>query len=522
MASSENYQIDALVVEEVPEEEAELIRLLESFELSQKTIECFLANQYNVQTLKLVERHEVEELIPYPFLAERTKFIYHLNCWRKEQVNPRLQNLPTLDNQAIIHYESPTKDLSNISRDQCTATHLLNASAKGQAIIKRFAENPFLTRSDKKIITHIVIDEFKDRFGRLTPLELQVRATELGQIFPSEPQDSWYQPTNSKDSCGNKVKLRKQAKGRLYDRNLNYKLSTAACTSMPKQQSLLLDFESSAILETQLAEYRQTKTWLDHNQDEWEEVRKKWQQFSKIRFIELDKLENRTCASILKELPTLRNHQGYQLVQLDFQNRFPGKDTLLFDRWTKFVYAVRPILDAEVRDSEGRSLLALLDSDNIRNDARDAIIVSLLVHILPSPILTLTDKIRWKPTILESKESILVYVQNQPFLESTLARLFNAWRSKGVPAVPLIVVFGEDKINLTGFTVWTNAVPYKFPNFLKALDICIKFYMTYDIDFPRQSVAAWKLLSECLFDLSPSSDQANVKALRLAICSKFD
>lgn len=155
-------------------------------------------------------------------------------------------------------------------------------------------------------------------------------------------------------------------------------------------------------------------------------------------------------------------------------------------------------------------------------DARDAIIVSLLVHILPSPILTLPEKVRWKPTILESKESILVYVKSLPYLESTLARLVNAWRSKGVPAAPFIVVFGEDKTNLTGFTVWTNAVPYKFPNFLKALDICIKLYKTYDIDFPRQSVAAWKLLSECLLDLSCSSDQANVKALRLAICSKFE
>ncbi|XP_055551213.1 uncharacterized protein LOC129733696 [Wyeomyia smithii] len=180
MASSEEFLIDALEVEEVPEDETALIQLLESFDLSRKVIDCFLVNQYSIQTLKLIERQEVEELIPYPFLAERTKFIFHLNSWRKEQ------NLPTLADKSNVHNQVQI-ERREIPREKCTAAFLLNESAKSLSIIKRYTETIFLTRSDKKVITHVIVDEFKDRFGRLTPFKLQLRATELGNIFPSEP-----------------------------------------------------------------------------------------------------------------------------------------------------------------------------------------------------------------------------------------------------------------------------------------------------------------------------------------------
>ncbi|XP_055525108.1 uncharacterized protein LOC129718374 isoform X2 [Wyeomyia smithii] len=508
------FLIDALEVEEVPEDETALIQLLESIDLSRKVIDCFLVNQYSIQTLKLIERQEVEELIPYPFLAERTKFIFHLNNWRKEQ------NLPTLADKSNVHNQVQI-ERREIPREKCTAAFLLNESAKSQSIIKRYTETTFLTRSDKKVITHVIVDEFKDRFGRLTPFELQLRATELGNIFPSEPQETWYQPTSSKDSSGNKIKLRKQAKGRLHDRNLNYKSVIRVCESTAQQQVQPSECNSPAVSKAQLTEYQQVKSWLVHNQDEWEEVRRKWKLYSVVRCLELAKLETKTCASVLNELPTLRNHQGYQLIQLDFQERYPGKDTLLFNRWSRFVDAIRPILYVEVTDSEVRSLLALLNSDNINGDARDAIVVSLIAHIFPSPILILPEKVRWKPSIQESKESVFVYVPNLSCLEATVPELFDAWRIKGVPAAPFIVVFGESETNLTDFILWNDTVSYKFLNFLKALDICIKFYKAYEIDFPRQSRATWTFLSECLFDFTCSSDLANVKALRLAIGNRI-
>ncbi|XP_062551457.1 uncharacterized protein LOC134216607 [Armigeres subalbatus] len=191
-----------LGVEELNSEEVETFHLLESFGLSIDTINTFIQQQYNLESLKLVERKELEELIPAP-LSDRTKCIAGLNRWRKNQ-----GLLPVTD--CDCRKQSPAQVLSSvaetITRDKCTAAYLLNSSGKGKAIIQRYQESTFLTRSDKRIITHLVVDEFIDRFGKLTPSELLIRSKDLHELFPNEPQDSWYQPANVTDSSGKKVK----------------------------------------------------------------------------------------------------------------------------------------------------------------------------------------------------------------------------------------------------------------------------------------------------------------------------
>lgn len=100
-----------------------------------------------------------------------------------------------------------------------------------------------------------------------------------------------------------------------------------------------------------------------NNQDEWEEVKQKWKSTSKLRILELSKKSSWTGSAILSEYPILRNHLGYQLAQIDFMHRFPGKETLLFNRWPTFVEGIRSILDIEVTDADGKFLLSLLDGE---------------------------------------------------------------------------------------------------------------------------------------------------------------
>ncbi|XP_058824731.1 uncharacterized protein LOC131685199 [Topomyia yanbarensis] len=219
MSSPEEHVQQEVAVEEVSAEIIETVDLLNGFGLSVSIIESFIANEYTAETLRIIERREVEELIPVPFLAERTKCINGLNTWRKAQ------GLPTLVDRIPLQSILPSTE-NTVTRENCTAAYLLGSSPKGQQIIQQYRDEKFLSRSDKKSITHIVVDEFKDRFSKLTPTELLDRAIELHRLFPSEPQEIWYQPTWTKDSAGKKIKIRKQAKGRLYDRNVNYKEAT--------------------------------------------------------------------------------------------------------------------------------------------------------------------------------------------------------------------------------------------------------------------------------------------------------
>lgn len=46
----------------------------------------FPANGYTTETLRVVRRREIEQLIKVPYLAERTKLIHGLDIWRQERV----------------------------------------------------------------------------------------------------------------------------------------------------------------------------------------------------------------------------------------------------------------------------------------------------------------------------------------------------------------------------------------------------------------------------------------------------
>lgn len=98
---------EEVLVLEVEEVSDALVDLLLSFGLSEEIINRFLGkklffyviyevlpfvrffsleNQYTLETLQILERKEIEELIPPPFLAERTKCVHGLNVWRVAQV----------------------------------------------------------------------------------------------------------------------------------------------------------------------------------------------------------------------------------------------------------------------------------------------------------------------------------------------------------------------------------------------------------------------------------------------------
>lgn len=171
------------------------------------------------------------------------------------------QGLPPISHPAVPvqHVEKDKK--KEVSREECSATYLLTNSARGRAIIDSYksSDHKLLSRTDKASITRIVVDEFIDRFSKLTSAELKSRASELFQLFPTIPevllrnlliktklisdfvsgslicfnliliqnicvmpflQHTWFEPSSYKNASGHTIK-RRFARGCLYDRNIN-------------------------------------------------------------------------------------------------------------------------------------------------------------------------------------------------------------------------------------------------------------------------------------------------------------
>nr|XP_029710410.1 uncharacterized protein LOC109424330 isoform X2 [Aedes albopictus] len=259
----DSEDLHEIVVEEVDEGAVETIQLLSSFGVAEDVISALIENGYNLETLKIVERQELEEVVQKPYLADRTKLVHGLNNWRKSLgLTPVSSISPAQEREEVLR------------RETLTATLLLNKSSKGKQVLAIYNECKILTKAQKKAVTHIIVDEFKDKFGTLTSVELTRLPAELHSIFPTEPEHSWYQPS-FKIVDNKRVRLGRLAKGLLHDRNANYKPINRPAPKAGPSEGNSSSSEQSSFSEKAIEEYHQTKTWIRHNQDEWNLVQEK-------------------------------------------------------------------------------------------------------------------------------------------------------------------------------------------------------------------------------------------------------
>lgn len=99
----------------------------------------------------------------------------------------------------------------------------------------------------------------------------------------------------------------------------------------------------------------------------------KWAETSYCRLFEIDQLESRTCAAILDKFPTIRKPEGYQLVKIDFDTKYPNKSNLLYECWANLKGVLKTIATTDVHDQAGRITLSLLGTQGLSEGNYDAI-----------------------------------------------------------------------------------------------------------------------------------------------------
>ncbi|XP_021708285.1 uncharacterized protein LOC110681115 isoform X2 [Aedes aegypti] len=466
------------IVEELFEVEVlldqELLNLLKSFELSDQGIEQFLTNGYDIASLRIIEREEVEALLPPPFLADRTKSIDGLNKWRLSQgLQPVSQPLKeNSQNNTSLHQNISTSrtSLGARPRTEWTAQNLICRSRKGNQILEKFKASNILSKKDRIFITHLIVDEFTDEFGKLTREELIRRSAELSALFPTTDQHIWYQPAFYRDASGKKIKLGRVAKGCLYDRNNNY-LSGGAKTTKnlpgPSEQ--------------------RTNSNL-----------------------QLDVTITEDAVIAYQEITT----EGYQLVKLDFQQKFPEKVDLLFSRFVDFRSRAQAVFANEV-SPQGKPLCEFLLHDDLTEDSRDCITATLIFYSWRGVVMRLPNGTKWKPSLQEVCDSSIIFMKSLTDYETELARLNKQNTKRGVPDYPVIVVVGEDVKGANQFIVCFNDIAYKAETFLKAVDITFKIYKAYGIAFPLEATGPWQFIATYFYDFDLPEDRYKAKTLTL-------
>lgn len=148
-------------------------------------------------------------------------------------------------------------------------------------------------------------------------------------------------------------------------------------------------------------------------------------------------------------------------------------------------------------------------------DAYDCITVLLLVHIWPSALLRLPNGKKWKPSLQESCEGIVLHLKSLADYETELARLSKQNALRGLQDFPVVVAVGESIISVSLFFVSYRDISYKAETFLKALDISFKIFKTYGLCFPFEAAGPWSFIAYYAYDFAPPTDNNNARVYSL-------
>ncbi|XP_063391922.1 uncharacterized protein LOC134677386 isoform X3 [Cydia fagiglandana] len=308
------------------------------------------------------------------------------------------------------------------------------------------------------------------------------------------------------------------AKGKLIDRYNNQRRLLKREGVLGRKRKLQIeniDQEHSADIE----EDEETVIWLQYNKEPFQEVKDKWLQTRKYRIQTDYKNSTKNLQDILKKYPLLKQSFGFQLIELDFEYSHPKRGISLFVKFPEFLEkANAAFIGVKVFQD-----LKILFNNTTQEDTKTFIALSLLCGKLVPTVgrsdnrrndknekrssKDLADQKKYnKPTILESRDSLILHVKTQSDIQNCLATRRDIHLKKGLTCQPVVICVGPDVENITEFYVNFDDVTYQLESLLKAVDICFKTFHVFDIKYPRESIQPWMFIQRYFYEIHTPQD----------------
>ncbi|XP_066600970.1 uncharacterized protein [Prorops nasuta] len=378
---------------------------------------------------------------------------------------------------------------------------ILQNSHSGRTIIQSYKKSKTLSRQNRNILVDIIITHIIDHVhGKLNKHDFHILAKDIIELFPSEDINLYYVPPISKSKS--KYEKSVSVRGKLADKYRNkirmYKRLSTNFTSTNNNDS------DDNILSNDI---KDSITWLGKHQAPWESVISHWEVTRATRISEWQKNKDKHIFDIIDKWPILRNPMGFMLIEKDFDYLELTKEVNSIENWYSFferIHAVCPTNKKKIQRVE--NLNDLLQQE-IGDDSKIAVQLSLLAYMIPPKGRICTRKKHFKPSMAECEESIIVHVTIAGDVTRVREEKARAMQQLGLTVQPYIIVVGPSLKDIYTTFVCVDTILYTVPTVLKAIDICFKTFHTFDANYPSQSEHIWYLIQLELYKFTTRYDK---------------
>ncbi|XP_034936373.1 uncharacterized protein [Chelonus insularis] len=363
------------------------------------------------------------------------------------------------------------------------------------------------------MIVDIIVCELLRIPRHVTNDDLSEVAQQIVLLFEEECVETFYiPPVKKRDSRSN---LSEVSKGKLPDKLRNLRTIIREAARIGKEVTIYTEKENHDQKEIATAE--ESKIWLVHNRESTE-VLNHWNSSYILREIDLDEKNYASIEDVLNNWPILKESKSFELIEKDFDRKFPNAGNTFILEWDKFFGNLLNLYGQKITDQDSIYVKLLDNKDSqLRADSKTAIQFYLLASLMaPKSNKTRVKKKEkttnnerlgfWKPSIAESREGFILHVQIPGDIETRIYSKQKALIQKGLHLQPLVIAIGEDLTNITKSYVRFESVTYELPSLLKAIDVLFKIYLVFNLAYPLECENFCYLIQWGVYQIKTKSD----------------
>ncbi|XP_055906775.1 uncharacterized protein LOC129942008 [Eupeodes corollae] len=280
-----------------------------------------------------------------------------------------------------------------------------------------------------------------------------------------------------------------------------------------------MDYSSSQTDEVDDSISLALKTALSRDSSDWTTVCDKWKKTYSLRQQELSTTSNHS--SFLKSWPKYGDARATQLIEIDFEIMYPGKQHLLLSKWEHFKIIIKRYYEANIHNPNCKKQLRLLNSNlssgNILKDSEDFILAILLNSVLPasSRFKDRNGSNKRKVSIADAQESFALRIPSIQSYQENISELVNKYYNIGLTIQPFILCVGQDDYNIHEYYVYLDKTLFKFDSFIEALDLCFKTFQVLSLKYPLACQSCWLFIQKYFFNIESKFDfkSSNITSL---------
>uniref|UniRef100_A0A2S2R4Y8 SAM domain-containing protein n=1 Tax=Sipha flava TaxID=143950 RepID=A0A2S2R4Y8_9HEMI len=206
---------------------------------------------------------------------------------------------------------------------------ILMSSHEGKYIYECYQKDNFLTFNMRNKLVRLIIDHHlhNNHNEKISISTIQQLSLNIVQLFPNESVHTYFIPYKKENGH-----IRPN-RGKLWDRYCNVRKDIRKLNDNISNKSDRIIYSTDNIADQGVIE--NDILWLKNNLEPMNILMDKWKNTRDYRYNKMIICQEELY--YFKEFPSIRDSQGYQLIEMDFNEMYSQKDVMLYDRFPSLV-----------------------------------------------------------------------------------------------------------------------------------------------------------------------------------------